>query len=126
MKNHPLCGWVTFFLSESEVKNGLGLSVRRGDFRNGLGGRDEIRRRVHEIGSRRDRRRRHGAQRRLLGVAVKTLPLGTGYAVWTGIGAVGAVVYGILFFGEPATFARLAFVGLIIVGLVGLKMVSAD
>ena len=56
----------------------------------------------------------------LLGVAVKTLPLGTG------IGAVGAVVYGILFFGEPATFARLAFVGLIIVGLVGLKMVSAD
>lgn len=115
-----------FFLSESEVKNGLGLSVRRGDFRNGLGGRDEIRRRVHEIGSRRDRRRRHGAQRRLLGVAVKTLPLGTGYAVWTGIGAVGAVVYGILFFGEPATFARLAFVGLIIVGLVGLKMVSAD
>lgn len=62
----------------------------------------------------------------LLGVAVKTLPLGTGYAVWTGIGAVGAVVYGIMFFGEPATFARLAFVALIIVGLVGLKMVSAE
>lgn len=62
----------------------------------------------------------------LLGVAVKTLPLGTGYAVWTGIGAVGAVVYGIMFFGEPATFARLAFVALIIVGLVGLKTVSAE
>lgn len=62
----------------------------------------------------------------LLGVAVKTLPLGTGYAVWTGIGAVGAVVYGIMFFGEPAAFARLAFVALIIVGLVGLKMVSAE
>lgn len=62
----------------------------------------------------------------LLGVAVKTLPLGTGYAVWTGIGAVGAVVYGIVFFGEPATFARLAFVALIVAGLVGLKMVSAE
>ena len=62
----------------------------------------------------------------LLGVAVKTLPLGTGYAVWTGNGAVGAVVNRIMFFGEPATFARLAFVGLIIVGLVGLKVVSAE
>ena len=62
----------------------------------------------------------------LLGVAVKTLPLGTGYAVWTGIGAVGAGVYGIVFIGEPATFARLAFVALIVAGLVGLKMVSAE
>ena len=62
----------------------------------------------------------------LLGVAVKTLPLGTGYAVWTGIGAVGAVVCGIVFFDEPATFARLAFVALIIAGLVGLKTVSAE
>ena len=61
----------------------------------------------------------------LLGVAVKTIPLGTGYAIWTGIGAVGAVTYGMIFFGEPVTVLRLTFVAMIIVGLVGLKLVSA-
>ncbi|MGN1078874.1 MAG: DMT family transporter [Alphaproteobacteria bacterium] len=62
----------------------------------------------------------------LLGLAVRTIPLGTGYAIWTGIGAVGAVVYGMIFFGEPVTALRLAFVAMIIVGLVGLKLVSAS
>ena len=57
----------------------------------------------------------------LLGLAMRTLPVGTAYAVWTGIGAVGTVVLGIMLFGEPATFARLACVGLIIAGIVGLK-----
>ena len=61
----------------------------------------------------------------LLGLAVKTIPLGTGYAIWTGIGAVGAVTYGMIFFGEPVTVLRLTFVAMIIVGLVGLKLVSA-
>ena len=61
----------------------------------------------------------------LLGLAVKTIPLGTGYAIWTGIGAVGAVTYGMIFFGEPVTALRLTFVAMIIVGLVGLKLVSA-
>ncbi len=58
----------------------------------------------------------------LLGLATRTLPVGTAYAVWTGIGAAGTVIGGILLFGEPATAARLACVGLIIAGIVGLKM----
>ena len=58
----------------------------------------------------------------LLGLATRTLPVGTAYAVWTGIGAAGTVIGGILLFGEPATATRLACVGLIIAGIVGLKM----
>lgn len=58
----------------------------------------------------------------LLGLATRTLPVGTAYAVWTGIGAAGTVIGGILLFNEPATAARLACVGLIIAGIVGLKM----
>lgn len=60
----------------------------------------------------------------LLLIAQKTIPMGTAYAVWTGIGAVGTFVLGILIFGEPATLARLFFVGLIVVGILGLKLVS--
>ena len=52
----------------------------------------------------------------LLGIALKTLPVGTAYAVWTGIGALGAAVLGILFFDEPATLARLACIALIVGG----------
>jgi quaternary ammonium compound-resistance protein SugE len=62
----------------------------------------------------------------LLGIAVKTLPLGTAYAVWTGIGAVGTVILGIVLFGESASALRLLCVGLILVGIVGLKLVSPD
>jgi quaternary ammonium compound-resistance protein SugE len=58
----------------------------------------------------------------LLGLAMRTLPVGTAYAVWTGIGAVGTVVLGMLLFNEPATFGRLACVGLILAGIVGLKL----
>lgn len=61
----------------------------------------------------------------LLALAVRTLPLGTAYAVWTGIGTAGAVLLGILLFQEPATLARLFFVGLIVAGIVGLKLVTA-
>lgn len=60
----------------------------------------------------------------LLSIAMKSLPMGTAYAVWTGIGAVGAVILGIVLFGEPMTFARMACVGLIVAGLAGLKFVS--
>ena len=60
----------------------------------------------------------------LLAWAMKTLPVGTAYAVWTGIGAVGTVLFGILIFGEPATLIRLSCIGLIIVGMVGLKFAS--
>jgi quaternary ammonium compound-resistance protein SugE len=61
----------------------------------------------------------------LLGVAMKSLPLGTAYAVWTGIGAVGAVVLGIVLFKEPATAARLICVGMIVTGVLGLKFFSS-
>ncbi len=58
----------------------------------------------------------------LLGLALRTLPLGTAYAIWTGIGTVGTVVLGIVLFGEAATAMRLACVGLILAGIVGLKL----
>lgn len=58
----------------------------------------------------------------LLGMAAKSLPIGTAYAVWTGIGAVGTVISGIIFLGDPAAPARLVCVGLIILGIIGLKL----
>jgi len=58
----------------------------------------------------------------LLGLATRTLPIGTAYAIWVGIGAVGAVVLGIILFDEPRDFWRMFFVGLLIVSLVGLKL----
>jgi len=60
----------------------------------------------------------------LLALAVRTLPIGTAYAVWTGIGAAGTVLLGIVLFAEPATFLRLFFVGLIVAGITGLKLVT--
>ena len=58
----------------------------------------------------------------LLALAMRTLPVGTAYAVWTGIGAVGTVVLGIVLFGEPATAVRLACMALIVAGIAGLKV----
>jgi quaternary ammonium compound-resistance protein SugE len=60
----------------------------------------------------------------LLGLALKSLPIGTAYAVWTGIGAVGTALLGIALLGEPATAARLASIGLIVAGIIGLKLVT--
>ena len=60
----------------------------------------------------------------LLGIAVKTLPVGTAYSVWVGVGAVGTVVLGIVLLEEPANAARLISVGLIIAGIIGLKLAS--
>ncbi len=59
-----------------------------------------------------------------LGLALKALPVGTAYAVWTGIGAVGVAILGIILFQEPATAARLACIGLIVAGIAGLKFVG--
>lgn len=58
----------------------------------------------------------------LLGIAAKSLPIGTAYAVWTGIGAAGTAVCGILLFGDPATAGRLACIVLILAGVVGLRL----
>ncbi|GAB2912193.1 quaternary ammonium compound efflux SMR transporter SugE [Paraburkholderia jirisanensis] len=60
----------------------------------------------------------------LLAYAMRELPLGTAYAVWTGIGAVGAFVFGIVMLGEVVTLARVASAALIVVGLIGLKLSS--
>ncbi|MGE5650733.1 MAG: quaternary ammonium compound efflux SMR transporter SugE [Bacillota bacterium] len=60
----------------------------------------------------------------LLGIAMKSLPVGTAYAVWVGVGAVGTVILGIVLFGESAATARLISVALIVAGIVGLKLAS--
>ena len=62
----------------------------------------------------------------LLGVALRTLPVGTAYAIWTGIGSVGTAVLGIILFREPATAMRLVCIALIVAGIVGLKLTSTQ
>ncbi|MCQ2743760.1 MAG: quaternary ammonium compound efflux SMR transporter SugE [bacterium] len=57
-----------------------------------------------------------------LSLATKTLPIGTAYAVWTGFGAIGTVILGIILFGEQVSFARILFLLLIIIGIIGLKL----
>lgn len=61
----------------------------------------------------------------LLGIAMKSLPVGTSYAVWVGIGAVGTAILGMVLFAEPATAGRLASLALIVAGIVGLKLTNA-
>ena len=60
----------------------------------------------------------------LLGIAMKSLPVGTAYAIWVGVGAVGTVILGIVLFDEPVNALRIGSVGLIIAGLVGLKLAT--
>lgn len=60
----------------------------------------------------------------MLGLAMRDLPVGTAYAVWTGIGAVGTVIVGIYLLGDPATTGRLISIGLILLGIIGLKLSS--
>ncbi len=60
----------------------------------------------------------------LLGIAMKTLPVGTAYAIWVGVGAVGTVLLGIVLLGDPATSGRLISVALIVAGLIGLKLAT--
>lgn len=61
----------------------------------------------------------------LLGLALRSLPLGTAYAIWTGIGTVGTVIIGVMIFQESTDVLRLACIGLIVAGIIGLKLVSA-
>ena len=60
----------------------------------------------------------------LLGIAMKSLPVGTAYAVWVGVGAVGTAILGIVLLGEPANAGRMVSLGLIIAGIIGLKLAS--
>jgi quaternary ammonium compound-resistance protein SugE len=60
----------------------------------------------------------------MLGIALRTLPLGTAYAVWTGIGTVGTAVFGMIVMGEPAGALRLLSIGLIVAGIIGLKLLA--
>lgn len=60
----------------------------------------------------------------LLGLALRGLPLGTAYAIWTGIGTVGTAVYGMIMLGEPAGALRLLSIGLIVAGIIGLKLLT--
>lgn len=60
----------------------------------------------------------------MLGLALRTLPLGTAYAIWTGIGTVGTAIFGIMVFGEPSSAARIACIALIVAGILGLKLLS--
>src|SRR5688500_4946751 len=61
----------------------------------------------------------------LLAQALKTIPVGTGYAVWTGIGAAGTAILGIILFSEPASWPRLVCIGLIVTGIIGLKVTAS-
>ena len=60
----------------------------------------------------------------LLGIAMKELPVGTAYAIWVGVGAVGTAILGIVLLGEPANAGRMASLGLIVVGIIGLKLTT--
>ena len=62
----------------------------------------------------------------LLSIALRTIPVGTGYAVWTGIGAVGTAMLGIVLFGEPVNFARVACLAMVVGGIVGLKVTAGS
>jgi quaternary ammonium compound-resistance protein SugE len=62
----------------------------------------------------------------LLGIAIKSLPVGTAYSIWVGVGAVGTVILGIVLLGEPANAGRLISIAFIIAGIIGLKLTSVD
>ena len=62
----------------------------------------------------------------LLAVALKVIPMSTGYAVWTGIGVIGATIYGMMFFNEPVNLVRILCLCLILAGIIGLKMSTQD
>ena len=102
----------------------MGHPVRGRAVRDWLGSRAQVHRGVHPAVAERLDRGGHGGQPGTLGLALKSLPLGTAYAVWTGIGAVGTVLLGIFFLGDLADLPRLLCIGLILAGIVGLKLVT--
>jgi quaternary ammonium compound-resistance protein SugE len=76
--------------------------------------------------SRRSRLSQRGFSFWLLGLALRQLPVGTAYAVWTGLGAVGAAVFGIALFGESPSMARIGCIALIVLGIAGLKVLGGE
>ena len=106
-------------------RHALDLSVLRRNFRDRLGHRPEIHQRLHAAGSDRADVASMIVSLGLLGLALKALPVGTAYAVWTGIGTVGTALLGIYLLGEPATAIRLGCIGLIVAGIIGLKLATS-
>jgi Small Multidrug Resistance (SMR) protein len=106
------------------LRHGLDLPNRRRSVRDRLGDRPKIHGWLYPPAAVALDRRQYDLSIVLLGLALKTLPVGTAYAVWTGIGAVGTATLGIYLFAEPATALRLICIGLILSGIVGLKLVT--
>ena len=104
-----------------ETYDGLASAFSCRAFRMWLGDRFEIHRRFHASGSDHFDRHFRDRQRRAVGIAVKTLPIGTAYAIWTGIGSVGTVLLGIWLLGDAATARRLLCISMIVAGIAGLK-----
>jgi len=93
--------------------------------RNVLGCRLEIFTRVYKICTKYTYYNRDDSQLLFFIISIKNLPLGTAYAIWTGIGIVGTVILGIMLFKEPIDPVRLIFIGFIVIGIIGLKIISA-
>jgi multidrug transporter EmrE-like cation transporter len=91
-----------------------------------LGNRFEIQRRLHQAGPEYFHNSYHGYQLVSFGSGFATLPVGTRYAVWTGIGTVGAAILGILLFNESREIARILCILLIVAGIIGLKLTSPE
>lgn len=89
-----------------------------------LGDRPEVHRRVHATAAQRADRGGNGASFWLLGQALRTLPVGTAYAVWTGIGAVGTAIFGIVLFADSTAWPQLLSILFIVVGILGLKFTA--
>ena len=100
----------------------LDYSCYRRSARSGLGNWSEVHPRIYPPDTQRDYRYRHDCEYCAALWAMRSLPVGTAYAVWTGIGAVGAAITGILLLGESASLARIASLALIVCGIIGLKL----
>src|SRR5262245_28122236 len=108
----------------AKVRHGLGPVVPRRPVRDRLGGRPQVHQRLHPLLAVRGHRRFMIVSMALLGLSVRTLPIGTAYAVWTGIGAVGTFLLGIVLFREPAQAARFVCVGLLAAVIIVMKVVA--
>ena len=102
----------------------MDLSGGGGAVRGGLGAGPEVHRRLDPALAEPGHPGGDGGELLCLSQALKAIPIGTGYAIWTGIGAVGVAIVGILVFAESASPARLACIAMIVCGIVGLKLVS--
>ena len=96
------------------------------NFRNRLGHRAEILRGIHEIVAFCDFYRGSMVKFCMFILALKHIPMGSAYAVWTGIGAVGIAIVGIVWFSEPATLLRVGCIALVLIGIAGLKLTGSE